>query len=44
MNELKKLAILEKVIRNDMNKIKEIDICKTQKKNIAEVKDLKDLI
>ncbi len=29
MNELKKLAILEKVIRNDMNKIKEIDICKT---------------
>ncbi len=29
MNELKKLAILEKVIRNDMNEIKEIDICKT---------------
>ncbi len=29
MNELKRLAILEKVIKNDMNKIKEVDIYKT---------------
>ncbi len=28
MNELKKLAILEKVVRNDINKIEEINIYK----------------
>ncbi len=28
MNELKKLAILENVVRNDINKIKEINIYK----------------
>jgi len=28
MNELKRLAILEKVVKNDINKIEEIDICK----------------
>ncbi len=44
MNELKRLAILEKVVKNDINKIEEIDICKIQKKDTAEIKDLKDLI
>jgi len=29
MSELKRLAILEKVIRNNMNKIEEINICRT---------------
>jgi len=27
-----RLAILEKVVKNDMNEIKKIDICKIQKK------------
>ncbi len=44
MSKLKRLAILEKVVKNDMNEIKKIDICKIQKKNIIEVKDLKNFI
>ncbi len=44
MSELKRLAILEKVVRNNMNEIKETDICKTQKEDTVETEDLKDLI
>ncbi len=29
INELKELVILEKVVRDNTNKIEEIDICKT---------------
>ena len=36
MSELKELATLEKVVRNDINKIKEADTCRTQKEDIAE--------
>jgi len=36
MSELKELAILEKVVRNDMNEIEETDTCRTQKKDIVE--------
>ena len=37
MSELKELTILEKVIKNDLDKIEEINICSTQKENTAEV-------
>jgi len=37
MSELKRLAILEKVVRNNSDKIEEIDICRTQKIDTAEV-------
>ncbi len=36
MSELKRLAILEKVVRDNSDKIEEIDICRTQKIDIAE--------
>jgi len=36
MSELKRLAILEKVVRDNLDKIEEIDICRTQKIDIAE--------
>ncbi len=36
MNELKKLIILKKVVRNNSDKIEETDICRTQKIDIAE--------
>ncbi len=36
MNELKRLTILEKVVKDNLNKIEEIDICRTQKIDIAE--------
>ena len=38
-NESKELAILKKVIRNDLNKIEEIDICSIQKEDTAEISD-----
>ncbi len=44
MSELKRLAILEKIVKDNINEIKEIDIYKIQKKDTAEVKDLKNLI
>ncbi len=44
MNKLKRLAILEKIVRNNINEIEETDIYKIQKKDIVEVKDLKNLI
>ncbi len=44
MSRSKRLAILEKVVRNNMNKIEKINICKTQKEDTAEIKDLEDLI
>ncbi len=37
MNELKELAMLEKVIRNDLNKIEEIDTYNIWKEDTAEV-------
>jgi len=36
MSKLKRLAILKKVVRNNSDKIEEIDICRTQKIDIAE--------
>jgi len=36
MSELKRLVILEKVVRDNLDKIEEIDICKTQKINTVE--------
>ncbi len=36
MSELKRLAILEKVVRNNSDKIEEIDTCRTQKIDTAE--------
>jgi len=36
MSELKKLTILEKIVRDNSDKIEETDICKTQKIDIAE--------
>jgi len=36
MNELKRLTILEKVVKDNLNKIEEIDICRTQKIDIVE--------
>jgi len=36
MSKLKKLAILEKVVRNNLNEIEETDICEIQKIDIAE--------
>ncbi len=44
ISKLKELAILEKVIRNNTNKIEETDTYRTQKENTAEVKNLKDFI
>jgi len=44
MSELKRLAILEKIVKDNINEIEEIDIYKIQKKDTAEVKDLKNLI
>ncbi len=37
MNKLKELVILEKVIRDNLNKIEEINICNIQKEDTAEV-------
>ena len=37
MSKLKELAILEKVIRNDSDKIEEIDTYSTQKEDTAEI-------
>ncbi len=36
MSKLKELAILKKVVRNNTDKIEEIDICKTQIKELNE--------
>ncbi len=36
MSKLKRLAILEKVVRDNSDKIEEIDICRTQKIDTAE--------
>ncbi len=36
MSELKRLVILEKVVRDNLDKIKETDTCKTQKIDTAE--------
>ncbi len=36
MSELKRLTILEKVVRDNSDKIKEIDTCRTQKIDTAE--------
>jgi len=43
MSGLKGLAILEKVVRDDMNEIEETDTHRTQEEGTAEVKDLEDL-
>ncbi len=43
MSGLKGLAILEKVVRDDMNKIEETDTHGTQKEGTAEAQDLEDL-
>ncbi len=34
INELKELTILEKVVRDNIDKIEEINICKTQIKEL----------
>jgi len=39
MSKSKRLAILEKVVKNDSDKIKEINTCKTQKIDTAEAQD-----
>jgi len=44
MSELKKLAILEKVVRDNSDKIEETDTCRTQKINIIEAQEQEDLI
>jgi len=36
MSELKRLIILEKVVRNNSNNIEETDICRIQKIDTAE--------
>jgi len=36
MSELKRLTILEKVVRNNSDEIEEIDICRIQKIDTAE--------
>ncbi len=36
MSKLKRLAILEKVVRNNLDKIEKTDICRTQKIDTAE--------
>ncbi len=36
MSELKRLIILKKVVRDNSDKIEEIDICRTQKIDIVE--------
>ncbi len=36
MSELKRLAILEKVIKDNLDKIEETDTCKTQKIDTVE--------
>jgi len=36
MSELKRLAILEKVVRDNSDKTEEINTCRTQKIDIAE--------
>ncbi len=36
MSKLKRLTILEKVVRDNLDKIKEINICRTQKIDTAE--------
>ncbi len=36
MSKLKRLAILEKVVRDNSDKIKETDICRIQKIDTAE--------
>ncbi len=36
MSKLKRLIILEKVVRDNLDKIEETDICRTQKIDIAE--------
>ncbi len=37
MNKLKELAILEKVMKNNLNKIEKINIYSTQKEDITEI-------
>ena len=37
MSELKRLAILKKVVRNNSDEIEETDTCRTQKIDTAEV-------
>ena len=37
MSKSKELAILEKVIRDDLNKIEEIDTYSTQKESIVKI-------
>ncbi len=44
MSESKRLAILEKVVRNNSDKIEKIDTCKTQKIDTAEAQGQEDLI
>ncbi len=44
MSKLKDLAILEKVIQNDSDKIEEIDIYSTQKENITKISNWDDFI
>ena len=44
MNKLKELAILKKVIRDNLNKIEEIDTYNIQKKNTAEVSNQDNFI
>jgi len=44
MSELKRLVILEKVVRDNSDKIEEINTCRTQKIDTAEAQDQEDLI
>ncbi len=44
MNELKRLIILEKVVRDNSDEIKEIDTYKIQKIDTVEAQEQEDLI
>jgi len=44
MSELKRLAILEKVVRDNSDEIKEINTCRIQKIGTAEAQRQEDLI